>query len=196
MPDDKFIRWPSVRFTPFEGGSYEQGFGDGLKLLVLGESHYGDDVGTEMTRYWLCKHIASEYIGTFSKLEKLLSYCLPHSFETSVWRKVAFANFIHVSLQDNSCQRDESHWTTGRTAFPGLLDALKPDVILALGRETWKNLPWDDYTLPHQGHHGLRTGDDNWGVIYRRPDGGRTVAGWIYHPAARPWSGNLVSPCR
>lgn len=91
-------------------------------------------------------------------------------------------------MRDREQRPQDADWQAGRNAFPVLLDQVKPDVVLVLGKETWENLP-DKQSGPGamENHDRLRTGNDQWGVVYRRQDGGRTVAGFVYHPASPGW---------
>jgi hypothetical protein len=186
-----------VRFLPFEGVHYEHGFRSGLKLLLLGESHYGEDRGAAMTRHWLRLHEEGETGNrsmTWTKCETLMSYCSNHD-PRSLWERIAFANFVQISLEDQHCRPEPDHWKTGWDAFPELLTIVKPDVMLVLGKTVWDELPWDDrQPSAFQHHPELRTGDDQWGVVYARQDGGHTIAGFVYHPSHPGWSAKAWYP--
>jgi hypothetical protein len=83
-----------LRFTPYRGSHYEQGFRDGLKLLVLGESHYGEDRGEGMTIYWLNEHIKrNEESRTWRACEGMLAHCGSYK-GSQIWDHVSFANFV------------------------------------------------------------------------------------------------------
>lgn len=175
-----------LHFTPVVGSDYDHGFAHGMKLLVLGESHYGDDRGADMTRYWLDAHISKSFSPTWRGCEKVLAYCQPPRGK-SVWSSVAFANFVQVCMQSRDDRPQDADWQTGRDAFAELLDHVKPDVLLILGWATWQELPWHEWPWEHECPSSLRTADDEWGVVYQRPDGARSVAGFIYHPASPGW---------
>src|SRR6202035_5859445 len=110
-----------------------------LKLLLLGHSHYGTvQYGTETTRHWLRLHIAGAAGNRsmmWSKCETLMSFCADRDAR-ALWEYTAFANFIQVSLLDPYTTPTPAEWKTGTDSFHELLELLKPDVLLVLGRET------------------------------------------------------------
>src|SRR5690242_6585639 len=108
-----------LRYNPVKGRHYNQGFRDGLKLLVLGEAHYGEDRGPEMTQYWLGKHITGEErSATWAKCEKLLACCCAAADATmSIWDRIAFANFVQVSVPERDARPRDDEWRTGTDSF-------------------------------------------------------------------------------
>ena len=50
-----------IHFTPWEGKNYRNGGRFGKKILVLGESHYGTDLGSTMTYDIIHDHAYSDF---------------------------------------------------------------------------------------------------------------------------------------
>lgn len=194
----KIETWPeSVWFAPFVGERYDQGV-DGPRVLILGESHYEKDVsklagqdGGERGLTWrefcdceLKDQPGSRAWGTFfRRLDNIVTQQLTPDEATAAkkWKHVAFANFIQTPLA-RARQRPKSElWKSGKTAFPILLEMLRPQVILVLGAATFNHTP---------DSPGCRIGEIEvgssqlkrslWKMTY---DGGSAFMSWVYHPS-------------
>ncbi len=64
-----------LRFEPYKGDLYDTGYDHGVRLLVLGESHYAKrDRGADMTLHFLRRHIAGTQRAAFwTKLERAIA---------------------------------------------------------------------------------------------------------------------------
>jgi hypothetical protein len=128
-----------VQFWPAVGREYKN---SGLKLLVLGESHYSWDgmpedlhlitrralEGKNRHRFW--KSIA----GLFDR-------------ESDFWDEVVFYNFIQHLVGNGPRQRPAKWmWTSERTVN-GLKEVFRhqlPNRVLVLGKTTWQMLPGNE----------------------------------------------------
>jgi hypothetical protein len=57
------------------------------------------------------------------------------------WRQSAFVNFVQTNMVKYRIRPDEREWQTGEEPFHAYLSELKPDFVLALGKELWNHLP-------------------------------------------------------
>lgn len=181
-----------LRFDPYEGIYYRKGFISGFKLLLLGESHYSDSCDRNITKEYISNHIdGKETKPTWRACERLLSSCFPSVGQgADIWRYIAFSNFVQVPMSCRKCRPTEGDWKTGYEAFPELLALLQPDVMLVLGKTMWEDwLPGQEWKwgITDLKQPGIREGSDTNGVIYTREDGGKTVSGFVYHPASYGW---------
>ena len=197
-------------FQPYEGSRYRcaEGFHDGLKLLVLGESHYVegyDPVKDSSPR--ACAPFTKEVVEDFflpigsrphyelnsirGRLHRLLTGIDEPTEQQArdAWSKIAYANYIQKFVGDTALARKTSeHWRSGENALQGMLEYLAPDRVLIFGKATWNHI-----------HHGRwlieswRAGGRNrglWGFDVR----GLTVpATWVMHPS---WGRDDVSTMR
>lgn len=183
-------------FQPYVGQNYEHGFKRGRKLLLLGESHYHPGYVPE-------KHDPPEFSGPYTQdvVEQALrpgcDYAGPSSFfgrlhrlltgsegptepiVREAWTRVAYANYVQAFVGDGAhAKKTNRHWQSGQEALPGLLDLLRPDRVLVLGKATWDALSygvWRDRSWQAGGvDRGL------WALPF---SGGEALATWVKHPS-------------
>ncbi len=173
-----------LRFEPYIGNAYDAGYGLGVKLLVLGESHYGTDRGADMTRYWLGLHIdGTERAPFWTKLERAISGCTRENVDPrAFWSRAAFANIIQEVLADRGLKLGPREWATVEPAFCEFLDRLSPDLVLLFAKGAWDKLPQEPAIVP-----SLVSPNNECAAIYPRRDGGRTLTGSFSHPSPFGW---------
>lgn len=98
------------------------------------------------------------------------------------WNQVAFYNYVQGIVGNSARQRPtEAQWSSARAPFTDVLDELKPEVVVVLGRELWNHLP--------QGERlalGRIDGRALEGRSWATPKGHSTVLGMTNHPS---WPG-------
>ena len=138
-------------FDPWVGSLYASEGLDGLKLLVLGESHYGTfeseaaDKTTEVVRsqgrgkrYRLFTITAKMVLGRGSGGSFSDSEC------AAFGDRVAFANYIQsFPTEDAKSQTRPTNqmWTNAREPFLETLREIRPHAVLVLGLDMFKRLP-------------------------------------------------------
>ncbi|MCA9130174.1 MAG: hypothetical protein KDB22_23965 [Planctomycetales bacterium] len=201
-------------FLPGVGINYDEGFlGTGKKLLVLGESHYARDKGADMKnrQAFTRNQFGSLFEGAepeahLRRFVHSVNRILTGKSATSAeaWQSLAFANFVQTfvnvsphgeeftEIGTGSIPRPSgAHWDEANKKLPLLLDALKPDCILVLGKTNWDRI---------QDRGQGKVEGDIWevGDLKRKKDefkprnlyhfkykGGIAHATWVYHPS---WS--------
>jgi hypothetical protein len=135
----------SVTFKPWVGSRYEAKDNRfGVKLMVLGESHYSKDGAPDpqFTRSVIKTFGVSREPGrgrTFTKLAKLLldirSGEVTDAKRSEVWRELLFYNFVQEYVGSSARQRPTSNmWVEGKKPLLQVLDRYSPDLILVLGK--------------------------------------------------------------
>jgi hypothetical protein len=91
-----------MHYRPWIGDGYKNGFRSGLKLLILGHSHYADDE-PDATEKWTGKHIEEKPSEFWIHVEQVISgERLDNDGRRAFWNNVAFSNFIQQSLEQPS----------------------------------------------------------------------------------------------
>lgn len=143
-------------FDPWIGTRYRDAGLCGRKVLVLGESHYGD-AGTE--------HAATtinvvELLGRkkrhrfFTTTQRLLDPAIGDRLPTNderaaFWEHVAFYNYIQCFVGPNARFRPtNAMWSAALEPFKSTLEELRPDAVLVLGSELGAKLLGAEITLP------------------------------------------------
>jgi hypothetical protein len=153
--DNDLAKTP-LQFMPWFGQSYSAGIevGDGhaarrLKLLILGESHYGAPKALGFTRYILRSQWGDESVKAGAKIEYFRriaelvvgSTRLEADGLENFYQSVAFYNYVQESMATSSQRPTAPQYEAGYTAFLKVADALQPDLILVTGFTLWDHLP-------------------------------------------------------
>ena len=138
----------TVKMFPWVGKSYNDAGYRGRKLLILGESEYEwhpEALQPEIAT-WLITANANgglrnpfytKIYNSFSDEPKRQS--LEHFAE--FWNSVAFYNYIQEKVGTTPRQRPTwEMWPRWRDTFLLVLEKLKPNRVLVLGRALWNNL--------------------------------------------------------
>lgn len=183
-----------VGFLPYVGSAYAEGI-DGVRVLLLGESHYIADEASIAkagglrfyTRYIFgdCPRVGTRAWGTFFRtLDSIVARKVnPVNEDAAIsWSRVAFANFVQKPVGDGARIRpDAEGWESGRRAFPHLLGTLAPHVVLVVGRQAFNQTPdapgrrIGEITVPSSG-----IPRSLWEMDYA---GGTALMTWVYHPS-------------
>ena len=136
-------------FDPWVGAQYwTVGLG-GVRVLILGESHYGD-IGaesatftTEVVREWA----QDKRHRFFTVTQKLVAGIGTDEWVTdeeraAFWEQVAFYNFVQAFPGPEPRYRPtQEMWAAASPAFLATLAELKPQVVVILGIELQGYLP-------------------------------------------------------
>lgn len=136
-------------FEPWEGSKYRSGGLEGVRVLILGESHYGD-VGTESAACTIetVKDLGQERRNRFFTVtQKLVSGINPEEWvpdktRVEFWESVAFYNYVQSFPGDKSRMRPtQEMWANAATPLLKTLQELRPQVMVVLGLELQSHLP-------------------------------------------------------
>ncbi len=189
----------SVNFQPWISEAFKINSGKYGKLLIIGESHYMDDeeeneqkddieisdpIETELPENQLTSVIVKGFINGDWKINFFRNLGLAFNQEDSkeVWKNVAFANGIQVSLNSSSSQPTEEEIKTFIPAFWSILEIVQPTKVLICSQRMWKHwMPDNDERsslvsrLDANGKHS-----NIWKYNYT---GGECIAMGINHPS-------------
>ena len=136
--------FPGVRFPPWVGECYHNSKFR-LRLLVLGQYHYGDPgfessvLTSEAVRSWGQKYPSSY----FTKIAQVLlgeTDCLSDGARTDVWEHIAFYNYIQTLVDRPRTLPSPAEWKAAEAPFMVVLDALQPNAVLVLGKGLWNHI--------------------------------------------------------
>lgn len=133
----------NVVFDPWVGKTYENGGCFCKKILLLGESHYGQNMGSSMTKDIIYDQTYSNYTRSiYTNFERALKgeETNPDDRE-KIWNSVAFYNYVQTCISKTRKSPSEEEFSDSEEAFFEVLDELEPDVVLVWGTRLWENLP-------------------------------------------------------
>jgi hypothetical protein len=191
LADAQFSR---CQFLPWVGPRYEVGVLGGLRVLILGESHYSPNPEPDRTREVTRAVVSEELDGTYRHRflarvgRAVLGRGAPdirHQL-AALWNGVAFYNYVQEYVGTRPKDRPTpGMWKSAEPAFSDVLTALRPDLVIACGRQLYdhvKSMPGlteaprfgaDQYTHSRE----LLVSDTHRGIL-----------GCVYHPASYGFS--------
>ena len=151
-------RWLVARrqpkFCPWEGEGYGKANNIGLpaRLLILGESHYGDPV--DWDNQWNGQPtvgVVRDYcdVGGYPFFTKIIRTVLGPEISTDMaaqrsrfFDSVAFCNYVQCSVGDAHYERPtQEMWEEAAAPFLATLESLRPTHVLACGMTLWDSMP-------------------------------------------------------
>lgn len=189
-----------IKFTPWVGNNYLRA-PFGKRILILGESHYqpkGHDSINDSTGYTNIV-IREQLDGSYTKsfwthiAVTFLNKSPSLDDKREFWHGVSFCNYVQQSVGVGARVRPSSDmFEASAPAFFELLESLRPQVMVVLGYELWRNLPKafsDEQTIEtHAGPINTRS--------YSYSDG-TSIACSIKHPSSgfngRTWHPRVMS---
>ena len=131
----------SIKFHPWVGNNYES---ENPKILILGESHYGDaDENKEIFTQTVVKSWALRGEGShkfFTTIAEILSdrmdIWLSDDEAKEFWNKVIFYNYIQDFVGENARKRPiDEMWKQAKKPFEQVLHQYNPDIVVVLGKD-------------------------------------------------------------
>lgn len=180
-----------VFFMPWVGKQYATGGIFGKRILVLGESHYGDGEPSPDTtvrvfeEYLGCPETVPSYLQSFHKFERSLVGTKTDSQQRhQIWDSLLFYNFVQEVSTDAPRQTlGVKNPRQSAEAFFEVLETYRPEYIIAWGYRLWDKLltteswEWGEEIVV-DGLPAIRFG------YYTLSDGTRIKAIPIKHPSA------------
>jgi hypothetical protein len=136
-----------INYTPWKGIKYDGGYRNGLKLLILGDSHYGGAGAnhSELTGDEIRRHVEIEPYAFWTHIEQVIEgRTLSDDARRSFWDSVAFSNYFQQALDRPGVRPSDVQWERGRRAFSEIIDYTEPDILFVFSLRVWERLP----TLP------------------------------------------------
>ena len=138
-----------IIFEPWIGSKYKINNRFGVRVLVLGESHYGDasETRSTVTSEVVRRLAQDERHAFFTKISKVLlgldkNTWLDDKERGWVWEHIAFYNYTQEFVStDPRVRPTEKMWINGEEPFLQVVHKLEPKLILVLGKELANNIP-------------------------------------------------------
>lgn len=150
----------NVFFYPHVGKNYEKGF-NGIKLLILGESHYcGEECAncgknseyncSDFTLKVLNRYLEYQkgngehenWMRTFTRFTNvMLEEQVNNETHIVFWDNVIFYNYVQSSTEGPRIPPSKQQFEESKDAFIEVLEKYMPDLILVWGKRLWENLP-------------------------------------------------------
>lgn len=131
---------------------------EGTRLLVLGESHYGEEkaLRSSFTRDVVRSQVYGSRHRFFTTVAKLIvgrgaGNYIPQSEREWVWDRIAFYNFVQsLAGADPDGDVTDSMWEEAKRPFPDMVEVVCPDAILIVGKTLGRHVPTpeEEPTLP------------------------------------------------
>lgn len=152
----------SVRFAPWVGSHYARGL-DGLRVLLVCESHYGDKKHERPTAtpeivkalaLGQTHPLATRKLGRHPHFAKIMSAVqntrrrFSSAEKRDFWNSVAYYNFLQEFIRDTRVHPTQDAWERGASAFSEVLDALAPELIVCLSARNGKRIRALAKTVP------------------------------------------------
>lgn len=182
-------KMPSVTFLPWIGTRYQEGIWNG-RLLILGESHYGEEDAT-LTRTLTQDYCSSKMSHPYWTNIMQVVTGRHHSEldRNDFWQTVAFYNYVQSALDEPGDAPTDEMWSSACLPFNEVFSAIKPDRILVVSYRLWEMFDFGGSCGAPIQINGQEL--PIW--LLNRSNGEKTICGCIKHPRAG-FSSEAVSP--
>ena len=140
-------------FRPWIGSRYGRNHGNvehrnafGHDVLVVGESHYSDEINElpdrDFTRR-VVQHLGIDGAAHdryyFKRTARVLrrNRCADHNACAAIWEDVAFCNLVQRIMHTREEDPTRDDFDDGATALVHALHALRPDLVLVTSLTAW-----------------------------------------------------------
>ena len=138
----------SVKIHPWEGNNYNN---TNPKILILGLSVYDkEDISKSTAQSYIEGLIKGEWnYAFFTKVQNMfcnekhwdkISYKNYNLNKELFWNDFCFYEYIQDRMNHPKEKTPNIYWENAKEPFIEVLKKLKPDIVLALGYETYDNL--------------------------------------------------------
>jgi hypothetical protein len=189
-----------VFFKPWIGKNYLTHGYNGIKIFLLGESHYCGDCLAPCPDYFSekCKNKTINIVEDFLNYKKGIvdhkSYMATYTRFTDIfigkkisnnelidfWNSIVFYCYVQIAMDTPRQEPSMEDFETGDEAFVEVMRELQPDVIIVWGNRFWEK-------RPESFSKGNKDFLDRQGrpLNYYSCNGKKIPAMGIYHPSSR-----------
>lgn len=139
-----------ISFLPFIGHDYQSGGIFSKRIMVLGDSHYCDDIKDavpsitrDVINYYLDPASENEgWMQTYKKFERsLVNKQTTYAESKEIWNSLLFYNFLQVPLNGPRVAGTADEYRDAASSFFEVIDRYKPQVIIVWGKRLWDKMP-------------------------------------------------------
>lgn len=179
----------AYRFNPWAPSDAEWA---GLRLLIVGESHYDEGIKYSPAEQWEHTHYVVRRYGAEARETTTFFLRIAQTFMEGVsappndgyrafWRRVCFCNYVQEFVPDTPGKNKVTKEMIRRSApaFHELLDDVRPNAILVMSAAVWEDMSEENAALEADDVGGI-------GRVYRYGyRGGSCLVAHTDHPRAR-----------
>ncbi len=178
----------TYHFRPWEGALYRSAGLGGVRILVLGESHY--EWGsrpvqcpeeTELTEFCVREYQRKKKHQFWTRVTNMLIG--DGRTDVAIWDRVAYYNFVQTLL-DKHQRPTEAMWKDSVEPFQRVVQQLEPHCILALGKSLWAHIPEGIYS----SQLITSTGESRPIRWFRISSAKRAPSTFVNHPRSRQFT--------
>ena len=155
-------------FDPWVGSKFATGGSFGVRILILGEAHYGvaDDAYNEFTQVIVRRYGQESRFAFFTRVQSLVENregYIPDNEREAFWEDVAFYNFVQEFPGPTARIRPTARmWEDAVAPYFATIKELDPELVIILGDELWEHVPYDAKKtplcgIPHPSSYGFDT---------------------------------------
>ena len=152
-----------VIFTPWVGPEYSEKGLNGTKLLVVGESHHGEeeDLRSGFTEHVVRSQVYNGRHRFFTIIAKLIlgrgaGNHIPQSEREWVWDRVSFYNYVQsMAGMDPDGDVTDPMWKKAKRLFLDVVEVTSPDAMLVVGKKLGRHVPTIDEDSSLEGIESL-----------------------------------------
>lgn len=131
---------------PWVGSGYRDGGLYGLRVLILGESHYdsSDNLRESYTIDCIRDIAQRRRFRFFTAVQSLMQGTrgwVPDAERAAFWERVAYCNFVQSFAPGPRVAPTPEMWSAGGAALVQTVGELSPQLVVALGERLWPRLP-------------------------------------------------------
>lgn len=183
----------NLRFCPWQGNRYGSESIFQIPILIIGESNYGESLGSKedagFTRGLINSIIdASWRHNFFSNIQRtFVENADTQESRSEFWHSVAHHEYIQDWLPDHGIAPDEEMWEKAKPIFREVVAELKPKCILFVCKRVFERIS-PDFPKPSDP---LFIDTDNsltleiYKSLHPTINIDNALASWIYHPTSR-----------
>lgn len=181
-----------VYYIPFVGPDYDLGLDGGVRVLILGDSLYGDAEKAEklhrdcnLEEFMGYLDLAYDCNVETKRFYKALPRIVTRKVDPSgveavqAWRRVAFANAVQSLVPKARKSPTAAQYKEAVLAVGEMLDVLKPHVVLVLGKRLWNKLEMGEWS--DEPPIGAKQENRKIWLMKAGEDYARVT--WIFHPS-------------
>lgn len=131
---------------PWKGDQYDAGY-EGLRILIVGESHYSDDPLSEpadITPTVMSAYLSDPTWPFFGTIERIVSGQRQNAVSSSLfWNQVAFLNFVSQVVGKGQSPNPQQY-RKSLSRFRKIVIDLESDLVCFFSRASWEYRPWGD----------------------------------------------------
>jgi len=191
----------AVRHRPWVGNLFCAG---SHRLMILGESHHGDDPGaTDVTvavvERWLSGDTSATY-KFFTNIAVALSGEEPWRLRnatarSAVFSRIMFYNYLLAIMSGPRAKPTRENFSESEQAFRNILELYRPNHIVVCGKRLWNQLPYFDPPDKKEGGKQILAGSSFWLAAIERKMRWRLPCACSTLPASASMVENGIRTC-